>query len=102
MSSRNPDNLVSLIRSLHPQLTRKVRTALQSIQADASAGKALKKDELAGLRSVRVGRFRIVYRVVSGPYIDIVAIGPRQRIYEETYRIIRREEREYPDHTGAE
>ena len=98
---RVPDNIVSLIRSLHPQLKRKVRAALQSIQTDASAGKAL-KDELAGLRSFRVGRFRIVYRVVSGPYIDIVAIGPRQRIYEETYRIIRREEREYPDHTGAE
>ncbi len=91
---RVPDNIVSLIRSLHPQLKRKVRAALQSIQPDASAGKALKKDELAGLRSVRVGRFRIVYRVVSGPYIDIVAIGPRQRIYAETYRILRREERE--------
>jgi mRNA interferase RelE/StbE len=86
---RVPDDVASLIRSMHPQLKRKVRAALQLIQTGAGVGKAL-RDELAGLRSYRVGRFRIIYRVVPGPYIDIVAVGPRQRIYQETYRIIRR------------
>jgi mRNA interferase RelE/StbE len=38
-----------------------------------------------------VRRFRIVYRITESREIQIVAIGPRERIYEETYRIIRKE-----------
>jgi len=87
---RVPDEVASLIRCMHPQLKRKIRAALQVIQTDAGVGKAL-RDELAGLRSYRVGRFRIIYRVISGPYIDIVTVGPRKRIYQETYRLIRRQ-----------
>lgn len=90
---RVPDDIVSLIRSMHPQLKRKVRAGLQAIQTDPAVGKAL-KDDLAGLRSLRISRFRILYRVMTGRSIDIVAIGPRKSIYEETYRIIRREARE--------
>jgi mRNA interferase RelE/StbE len=78
---------------MHPQLKRKVRAALQAIQTDPTAGKTL-KDDLSGLRSFRISRFRIIYRVMSGRYIDIVAIGPRRSIYEETYRLIHREERD--------
>jgi mRNA interferase RelE/StbE len=87
---RVPDAVASLIRSMHPQLKRKVRAALQVIQTDTDVGKAL-RDELTGLRSYRVGRFRIIYRVGSGPTIEIVAIGPRKRIYQETYHLIRRQ-----------
>ena len=90
---RVPDTVASLVRSMHPQLKRKVRAALQLIQTDPTVGKAL-QDELAGLRSFRISRFRMIYRVISGRYIDVVAIGPRRWIYEETYRIIRREKKE--------
>lgn len=47
-------------------------------------------DELAGLRSCRVGRLRIVYRLTGNRIIEIVAVGPRRTIYEETYRLLRR------------
>ncbi len=87
---RVPDTIVTLIRSMHPQLKREVRAALQAIQENpATAGKFL-LGELAGLQSVRVRRWRIIYRVVPESYIDIVAIGPRRYIYEETYRLINR------------
>ena len=52
-------------------------------------GKAL-REELAGLRSHRIGKFRIVYREASGGVVEIVAIGPRRTIYEETLRLIKR------------
>ena len=52
------------------------------------AGKAL-RDEPAGLWSFRVSRFRIIYRI-SRRTIEIVAVGPRERIYEETYRLIKK------------
>lgn len=85
---RVPDEVAGLIRGLHPDLKRKVRSALGDILADPTVGKAL-RDELAGLRSCRVARFRIVYRVTGG-VVEIVAVGPRRSIYEETWRRVRR------------
>jgi mRNA interferase RelE/StbE len=79
---------VALIRGLHPDLKRKVRTALSDILADPDVGKAL-REELAGLRSCRVGRFRIVYRERKS-VIEIVAVGPRRSIYQETWQRLRR------------
>jgi mRNA interferase RelE/StbE len=87
---RVPDDTAALVRSLHPALKRKIKSALHTILSEPASGKAL-KDELAGLRSFRVSRFRIIYRV-SSRAIDIVAIGPRERIYEETYRLVRKDE----------
>ena len=88
---RVPDEVADLVRGMHPTLKRKTRASLKSILADPSSGKAL-KDELAGLRSFRVGTFRVVYRVMRS-VIEIVAIGPRERIYEETYRLLKKEKR---------
>ncbi len=78
---RVPADVARLVQNLHPGLKRKVRYALEQILANPHSGKAL-KDELEGLRSFRLGRFRIVYR------IDLIAVGPRVIIYEETYRRI--------------
>ena len=87
---RIPDEVVALLRSLHPQLKRKVRAALQTLCADPHSGKAL-RDELEGLRSFRAGRLRVIYRVGKRKQVEIVAIGPRKNIYEETFRLLRRE-----------
>jgi mRNA interferase RelE/StbE len=86
---RVPGPLVELLRGLHPDLKRKLRAGLDVIRTDSTAGKEL-RDELAGLRSLRVGQLRIVYRVASGRLIDIVAVGPRRSIYQETLRSLRR------------
>jgi mRNA interferase RelE/StbE len=86
---RLPDDLARLIRGLHPEIKRKVRAALQAIVEAPASGKAL-KDELTGLRSYRLGRLRIVYRVAKDRRIEVVALGPRRYIHEETYRKIRK------------
>lgn len=86
---RVPDEVAETLRNLHPDLKKKVRAALRIILSEPNSGKAL-KEELAGLRSFRVSRFRIVYRS-SKKQIEIIAIGPRARIYEETYRFVRKE-----------
>ncbi len=90
---RVPNPMADFIRGLHPQIKRKLRAALEAIAADPRAGKAL-KDELAGLRSFRVGKFRIIYRIseraTADRAIELLACGPRERIYEETYRLIAR------------
>ena len=86
---RVPDHIVSLIRKSHPEIKKKFGASLEYIQKEPEAGHSL-KDELKGLKSYRVGRFRIVYRISTKNIIEIVAIGPRTTIYEETFRIIKK------------
>lgn len=90
---RAPDEVADLIRGCHPNLKRKIRVGLKHIIIELEVGKSL-KDELEGLKSYRISRFRIIYRLSSKHIIEIVAIGPRKTIYEETYRIIKREARQ--------
>ena len=87
---RVPNGIVALIRGCHPHLERKIRAGLRHVAIEPETGKSL-KDELEGLRSCQVSRFRIIYRISSKRIIDIVAIGPRKKIYEEPYRIIKKE-----------
>ena len=87
---RVPDHLAEFIRGLHPELKRKIKGSLKNIAAEPIAGKPL-KEELDGLRSLRISRFRIVYQIAEPREIQIIAIGPRELIYEETYRLIMKE-----------
>jgi mRNA interferase RelE/StbE len=87
------DHAASVLRTLHPDIKRKLRTALQAIAADPCAGKVLTQ-ELDGLRSYRVSRFRIIYRIKQEKKIEIIAVGPRERIYEETYRRVSKSEKQ--------
>ncbi|MDR4497813.1 MAG: type II toxin-antitoxin system RelE/ParE family toxin [Candidatus Scalindua sp.] len=82
------DIVAKLIRNLHPHLKKKVKASLQTIVSDTYSGKPL-RDELSGLRSFRVSRFRIIYRISDKKHIEIVAIGPRESIYEETFRLLK-------------
>ena len=87
---RVPHEIVTFISGCHPQLKRKIRAGLRHIVTEPGSGKSL-KDDLEGLKSYRISRFRIVYRISAKQIIDIVAIGPRRTIYEETYRLIKKE-----------
>ena len=87
---RVPAGVARFVAGLHPDLKKKLRSALERVARDPGAGKAL-QGELAGLCSLRVARFRIIYRPPAHGSIDIVAIGPRDRIYEETLRLVSRE-----------
>lgn len=89
---RVPYEVVRVVRGLHPRLKKKIRASLATILAEPHTGKAL-KGELADLWSVRVSRFRIVYRISVHRRIEIVAIGPRERIYEETFKLIKKDQR---------
>jgi mRNA interferase RelE/StbE len=87
-----PNEVANLVRNLHPSTKKKVRAALQAIIGASACGKPL-KDELAGLRSFRVGRFRTIYRMANDRLVEVVAIGPRRCIYEETYRKLQGKDR---------
>ena len=106
MKFRMSDELRGLIRHLHPDIKRKIRMALSEIIENPLCGKslgsgvAIKREgfwgtscgELEEMRSFRVSKFRIIYRSVSDA-IEVIALGPRRSIYEETLRLIQREEK---------
>ena len=81
------------------ELVGDLEMQLRSTRADAkqrSTERMLSKEkqlqrELAGLRSYRVGRLRVVYRQRGDDEIALVAVGPRRVIYEETYRRLQKE-----------
>ena len=84
-----PKALRELIRTMHPSLKKKVKASLEIILSEPYLGKTL-MDELSGLRSFRISSFRIIYRIKEPKQIELVAIGPRERIYEETFRMIQK------------
>ncbi len=86
-----PKDIRELIRTMHPSLKKKVKASLKIILSAPYSGKAL-MEELSGLRSLRVSSFRIIYRIKEPGRIELVAIGPRERIYQETFRILQKED----------
>jgi mRNA interferase RelE/StbE len=85
------DETAELVRALHPDIKRKIKAALQAILNDPKTGKGL-RDELEGLQNFKVGKFRVIYKTATDRgIIEIVAIGPRKTIYEETLRLLKRE-----------
>jgi mRNA interferase RelE/StbE len=84
-----PDDMAERLRRMHPQLKRKIKESLKTILSDPGAGKSL-RNELAGLQSFRVSHFRTIYRG-KNKLVEIVAVGPLERIYVETYPLIKRE-----------
>ena len=84
-----PRDIRELIRAMHPSLKKRVKASLKIILSEPYSGKAL-IEELLGLRSFRISSFRIIYRIKESEKIELVAIGPRERIYEETFRIIQK------------
>lgn len=78
---------LSFIRHLHPEIKKRIRMGFEEILKNPSSGKAL-QNELSGLLSFRVQRFRIVYQV-SGCFIDVLGVGHRETIYLETLKAVR-------------
>ena len=84
-----PPRVEQIILALPPNLKRKIRSALEAIREDPHLGKPL-KDELRGLWSYRVSRYRIVYRIHHRHIeIQVIDVGPRNLIYERAIEAIR-------------
>ncbi len=77
-----PPHVANVLRSLHPDLKRAIKSAIRTIAADPACGAPLLR-ELKGLWKYRVRRYRVIYVIDrSSQMIKIIAIGHRQSIYE--------------------
>jgi mRNA interferase RelE/StbE len=84
---RVPDRIAKLIRAMHPDLRKKIRASLETLAADPASGIRL-YDKRGDLRSFCTGKLRIIYRVREKDISEILAVGPRETIYAETYRLL--------------
>lgn len=70
------------LRKLDPQVKRRVRAALEKLAEDPTRGKPLQLD-LRGLRSLRAGDYRIIYRAIEGRLeILVLTVGHRREVYD--------------------
>jgi mRNA-degrading endonuclease RelE of RelBE toxin-antitoxin system len=74
------------IRHVHPPLKRALRQAIRGLPRDPPQGRPLAL-ELAGFRSLRVSRYRVIYRIQDRA-IEIHPVGPRRDIYEVFRRLL--------------
>lgn len=79
---RIPSDTLEFLKTLHPDIKKKLKAGLKQIAIDPLSGKSL-KEELEGLRSFRVGKYRIIYREETTT-LEIIATGVRETIYEDT------------------
>ena len=78
-----PPHVAEVIRPLHPDLKRSIKSAIRAIASDPESGEPLLR-ELDGLWKFRVRRFRIVYAIDRKTCtIRLMAVGHRRHIYEE-------------------
>lgn len=63
-----------------PDLKCRVWEAIEIVAKNPQAGKLLEED-LAGYRSYRIGRYRLIYRI-KDDRLALEAVGPREHIYE--------------------
>lgn len=76
-----PPHVEKQISKFHPSLKQKVRAALDDLAEDPLQGKPL-KEELKGLYSFRVNRYRIIYSIYRQVLeVHVIAIGHRRIIY---------------------
>lgn len=88
-----PPHVAGVIRSLHPDVKRAIKSAVRKIAADPECGAPLLR-ELQGLWKYRVRRFRIVYGIDrKARRILVMAVGHRRAIYEELAATIKQSPR---------
>ena len=76
------------IERLDPAVRRRLLAALRKLREDPERGKPLLLT-LKGLRSLRTGDYRIVYRVIeSRVEILVVAIGHRRDVYARVRKML--------------
>ena len=70
------------IRHLHAAIKQAIREGIRTLSAEPLRGHALVL-ELAGFRSLRVSRYRVVYRLrEEDRTVEVHLVGPRKDIYE--------------------
>jgi len=86
MKTSASDQVADWLRSLPPEPKRRVRAALKGLEHWQGDIKAL-RGELDGFYRLRVGGYRIVYRLTTGEVIRLDYADTRDVVYEAFRRL---------------
>ena len=79
----------SILRNLAPEAKTAVRRGIDELIKDPFLGKEL-GGQLAGFRSHRARRYRIIYRIdETGRLLDVYYVGLRRDVYEAFAELLR-------------
>ena len=79
------------IKKLDPPIKLVIKKAIESLAENPNRGKPL-SHELAGLYSLRISDYRIIYRIKGEVLVIIViTVGHRREIYKKLKALIDRE-----------
>jgi mRNA-degrading endonuclease RelE of RelBE toxin-antitoxin system len=72
-----------LISSLHPEIKKMIRSAIEELRITPSLGDDL-QEELSGFKSYKPGRYRILYKFnADDNAVDVYHVGHRREVYEQ-------------------
>ena len=74
-----PDSFKRTLRKHNKDMHRRVKKTIKKLLDDPTRGKPL-KGPLAGIRSERVGGFRIKYKI-KGNVVKLISLDPRGGAY---------------------
>ncbi len=77
---------VQALRTLNPLTRRTIKAYLKKLANDPNPGKAL-QDELAGYRSDRIGKYRVIF-VLTKQVFEVHYVGHRKDVYGAAARIL--------------
>lgn len=78
-----------ILSKLHPEQKKLIKKALKELCDSPHRGSEL-QGELAGFKSFKPKRYRIIYRIsVEKRNIEIYYIGHRRNIYEEFRKLLK-------------
>ena len=78
-----------LVSKLHPETKKLVRSAIEQLQTNPFLGDEL-HEELTGFRSLKPGRYRILYKFDEDENtIDVYYVGHRREVYEKFMLLLR-------------
>jgi mRNA interferase RelE/StbE len=77
-----------LIAKLPPEIKKLIRSAIDELRKDPFRGSEL-AGELAGYRSLKARRYRVIYRVDEDETVlEIFHVGHRREVYETLRRLL--------------
>ncbi len=76
------DQVVEALRTCHPEGRRKIRRALDDLARGVQQDTEPLEDELTGFFRLRVGRFRVIYRLSESKEVMVEYLAPRKIVYE--------------------
>ena len=78
----------SVVRTMHPEIKRRVREGLRMLVENPLLGHEL-RFELSGFRSFRIGGYRVIYQVNDAERtIDVFHAGRRRDVYEDLRELL--------------